>query len=61
MAVDLWLLTHEDLRHTARVRALSDWLTDSLGRERDLFEGRRPRAPVGVTAAATRGKHRSAV
>jgi len=41
---DLWLLTHEDLRKTARVRALLDFLADQLGAEKDLLEGRRPRA-----------------
>jgi DNA-binding transcriptional LysR family regulator len=29
----LWLLTHPDLRHTARVRALSDFLADALRAE----------------------------
>lgn len=28
--LDLWLLTHEDLRHTARIRAFIDFMTDSL-------------------------------
>lgn len=31
-ALDLWLLTHEDLRHTARIRALMDFVADRLGR-----------------------------
>ena len=44
-ATDLWLLSHGDLRNTARVRALIDFLTEALGAERDLFEGRRPAAP----------------
>ncbi|MFC6761548.1 LysR family transcriptional regulator [Sulfitobacter porphyrae] len=29
IAVDLWLLTHADLRHTARVRAVLDYLANS--------------------------------
>lgn len=29
--LDLWLLTHEDLRHTARIRAVMDFLTPALG------------------------------
>ena len=29
-ALDLWLLTHEDLRHTARIRAVLDFLTPAL-------------------------------
>jgi len=42
----LWLLTHEDLRRTARVRAFLDFAAEALARERDLIEGRRPRGPV---------------
>lgn len=44
MATELWVLTHEDLRTAARIRALTDSLVVSLGRERPLIEGRRPRA-----------------
>lgn len=29
--LDLWLLTHQDLRHTARVRAVMDWLGEQVG------------------------------
>lgn len=36
----LWLLTHEDLRHTARVRAFMDFMAESLSAEIDLLEGR---------------------
>ncbi|MFZ5896270.1 MAG: LysR family transcriptional regulator [Myxococcota bacterium] len=43
MASELWVLTHEDLRGTARVRALMDWLVTALAAERDLIEGRHPR------------------
>ena len=35
----LWLLTHPDLRHTARVRALLDFLFEELRPARGLFEG----------------------
>ena len=35
----LWLLTHRDLRRTARVRALLDFLHDELRRLRPRFEG----------------------
>ena len=38
----LWLLVHEDLLSTARVRAFADFMLPSLLAERDLFEGRRP-------------------
>ena len=37
---ELWLLTHPDLRRTARVRAFMDYLAESLQKERDLIEGR---------------------
>lgn len=30
-SLDLWLLTHEDLRHTARIRAVLDFLAPALG------------------------------
>ena len=36
----LWLLTHEDLRHTARVRAFMDFMADALKSDMDLLEGR---------------------
>jgi len=36
----LWLLTHEDLRHTARVRAFMDFMADALKADIDLLEGR---------------------
>ena len=39
---DLWLLTHEDLRYTARVRKFIDFMADAILKRRDLFEGRRP-------------------
>jgi DNA-binding transcriptional LysR family regulator len=37
--VDLWLLTHADLRHSARVRAFIDFAGAELGYARDLIEG----------------------
>lgn len=37
----LWLLTHGDLRRTARVRAVVDFLAKALGSDRALFEGSR--------------------
>ncbi len=42
LASELWLLTHEDLRHTARIRAFLDFMATALAAERDLLEGRRP-------------------
>ena len=40
----LWLLTHEDLRRTARIRATLDFLAKAFASERVLFEGRRTKA-----------------
>lgn len=40
VTTDLWLLTHEDLRKTARVRALLDFLSEALAESKDLIEGR---------------------
>lgn len=37
----IWLLTHGDLRHMARVRAFLDFIGDALVSERDLLEGRK--------------------
>jgi DNA-binding transcriptional LysR family regulator len=38
----LWVLTHEDLRRTARVSAFTEFIAAALARQRDLLEGRRP-------------------
>jgi DNA-binding transcriptional LysR family regulator len=37
----LWLLTHDDLKRTARIRATLDFLTKAFASERPLLEGRR--------------------
>ena len=39
LTLKLWLLTHQDLRHTARVKALRAFLHDELSSRRALFEG----------------------
>ncbi len=39
LTLKLWILTHEDLRHTARVKALLAFMHDALAERRDLFEG----------------------
>lgn len=44
MAIDLWVLTHPDLRGAARIRAVTDHLAAELGAKRDVIEGRAPRA-----------------
>ena len=41
LTLELWLLTHADLRHTARVKALMNFMYEELKNEADLFEGRR--------------------
>lgn len=44
---DIWLLSHEDLRHTARVRRFVDCMTEAILGKRDLLEGRCPRGLAG--------------
>jgi DNA-binding transcriptional LysR family regulator len=46
----LWLLTHDDLKRTARIRATLDFLAKAFASERALFEGRR------ATTAAPRSR-----
>jgi len=41
----LWVLTHPELRGAARISAFLRFVKEVVGRERDLFEGRRPRGP----------------
>jgi len=38
-AAELWLLTHPDLRHNARVRALMDFLAGEMAKHRRFMEG----------------------
>ncbi|MFT8246740.1 LysR family transcriptional regulator [Roseomonas sp. BN140053] len=38
-AAELWLLTHPDLRHAPRVRALLDFLAAEIAAQRSLLEG----------------------
>lgn len=40
---DIWILTHEDLRHTARVRVFNDFMATAILEKSDLLEGRCPR------------------
>ena len=42
-----WVLTHPDLRNTARIRAMMAHLYDELGRNADLFAGL-TKAPEGI-------------
>lgn len=39
METALWILTHEDLRRTARIRAFTEFVADALTRRRALLEG----------------------
>ena len=43
----LWLLTHPDLRHTARVRAFLDFVAAEVGRHRAALEGEAVSSPAG--------------
>jgi len=45
MATELWVLTHEDLRRTARVRVLTDHLANGLAEARELLAGRSSMKP----------------
>lgn len=50
---ELWILTHQDLRATARVRAFIDYMLEVFERHRDLMEGRcYSQKPSLVTAYA---------
>jgi DNA-binding transcriptional LysR family regulator len=40
LAGELWIVTHSDLKATARIRAFFDIVGDGLARERNLFEGK---------------------
>ena len=42
--IGLWLLTHEELRHTARVRAFMDFMGQTIERVRPALVGERPAA-----------------
>ena len=44
-ATALWVLTHEDLRRTARVSAFTEFMAQALGTQRALLEGSAPDAP----------------
>jgi DNA-binding transcriptional LysR family regulator len=44
MATALWVLTHEDLRHTARIRAFTEFAANAFARRRTLLEGSKARA-----------------
>jgi DNA-binding transcriptional LysR family regulator len=37
-AIDLWLVTHDELRHSARIRAVFDFIADRVLADAELFE-----------------------
>lgn len=39
---DIWILTHEDLRHTARIRRFTDFVAKGILAQKDLLEGKCP-------------------
>lgn len=43
--MDLWVLSHPDLRRAARVRAVTEFIAECVTADRALFEGRRPFGP----------------
>jgi DNA-binding transcriptional LysR family regulator len=45
--MDLWVLFHPAIQRAARVRALSEYIAETVLADRDLFEGRRP---TGISA-----------
>ncbi|HJT11385.1 MAG TPA: LysR family transcriptional regulator [Dongiaceae bacterium] len=51
LAAELWIVTHADLKATARVRAFFDVVGEGLARERDVFAGA---APIARRARAKR-------
>jgi DNA-binding transcriptional LysR family regulator len=46
METALWILTHEDLRHAARIRAFTDFTAEAFSRRRPLLEGQEARPPA---------------
>jgi DNA-binding transcriptional LysR family regulator len=55
LAGELWIVTHADLRRTARIRAFFDLVGNGLTAERDLFEGKRNRPLKAATETRCRG------
>jgi DNA-binding transcriptional LysR family regulator len=47
---ELWIVTHKDLKDTARVRTFLTIVGDGIAAQRALFEGKPKRAPVGARA-----------
>jgi DNA-binding transcriptional LysR family regulator len=47
LARELWIVTHADLKGTARVRAFLGMAGEAIGRRHALIEGRQPQASAG--------------
>ena len=43
--IEIWLLTHRDLRSAARIQVFMEFVGSALKRTRDLLDGTRPRLP----------------
>jgi DNA-binding transcriptional LysR family regulator len=50
-AAGLWLLTHPDLRQSARVRAFMDFMATEITKQKKRIEGDGAKVPVPVSAA----------
>jgi DNA-binding transcriptional LysR family regulator len=48
LARELWIITHADLRRTARVQAFFEVVGDGLAAQRALFEGRAPNSRARI-------------
>lgn len=44
--VDLWLLTHKDIRNVARLHVFINFIASLLKSQRVLPEGQRPQPPI---------------
>ncbi len=51
MSLDVWVVTHEDLRATARVRVFLDFMYECLGQDAELIAGKRPKYATWSTSA----------
>jgi DNA-binding transcriptional LysR family regulator len=49
LATELWIVTHTDLKKTARVRAFFDVVADAIGADRPLIEGRATGSPGEIS------------
>jgi DNA-binding transcriptional LysR family regulator len=55
LSTELWIVTHADLKRTARVRAFFELVGDGLARQRDLFVGNGAVTPEPPAAAPVAG------